>query len=196
MSTSSYLPDDVKNNSSAMIFVDGENLSIRYNELLNGKSPKNHISFEKDIYIWSSQINRIRYNRYCSFIRKYYYSSVQGDEDKVNEVKDKLKAIGIQSPIIFKKQKGKRSKRVDITLAVDMLKHAYNKNMDIAILVAGDEDYIPLVKAVKDAGCIVCLWFFEDCPGLSKKLKMEVDYFFDISWFLFKTEDEICEYYS
>ena len=46
-----------------------------------------------------------------------------------------------------------------------MLTHAFRKNYDMAILVAGDEDYIPLVKAVMSEGRKVVLWFVED--GLS-----------------------------
>jgi uncharacterized LabA/DUF88 family protein len=42
-----------------------------------------------------------------------------------------------------------------------MLTHAHKGNYDIAILIAGDDDYGPLVKAVKDTGCRVVLWFFK-----------------------------------
>jgi uncharacterized LabA/DUF88 family protein len=47
----------------------------------------------------------------------------------------------------------------------------------MAILVAGDEDYIPLVKAVMSEGRRVVLWFVED--GLSPKLVNAVDHYFD-----------------
>ena len=76
-----------------------------------------------------------------------------------------------------------------------MLSHAHKGNYDIAILVAGDDDYVPLVRAVKAEGCRVVLWFFEkEGEGLSRNLKMESDWFFDISWFLLKDENLIQKY--
>jgi len=50
---------------------------------------------------------------------------------------------------MFYRSRNRRSKRVDSTLATDMRTHAHRKNYDIAVLVAGDEDYVPLVEAVK-----------------------------------------------
>jgi len=44
--------------------------------------------------------------------------------------------------------------------------------------VAGDEDYVPLVNAVKNAGRRVFVWFVGD--GLSPALKRAADYYFDI----------------
>ncbi len=64
-----------------------------------------------------------------------------------------------------------------------MLTHAFRKNYDIVILVAGDEDYIPLVKAVKSEGRRVVLWLVED--GLSSKLVNAVDHYFDLGKVLF-----------
>ena len=82
-------------------------------------------------------------------LRKYYYTSIKGDEKKIVDCIDELKAHGIEAPRVFKKTKSRGSKRVDISLATDMLSHAFRKNYDIAVLVAGDEDYVPLVKAVQ-----------------------------------------------
>lgn len=45
-----------------------------------------------------------------------------------------------------------RVKGVDVQLAVDMVKFASNNNYDTAILVAGDEDFVYAVEAVKDSG--------------------------------------------
>ena len=91
---------------------------------------------------------------------------------------DELKKLGIEAPRVFRKDKTRGSKRVDVSLSVDMLSHAQRKNIDLAILVAGDEDYIPLVDAVVREGCRVVLWFLSD--GLSPKLRRRVDYFFDV----------------
>jgi len=49
----------------------------------------------------------------------------------------------------------RRQKEVDVQLAVDMLSHSYNKNMDIASLLAGDRDFRPVVEAVVNQGTVV-----------------------------------------
>ena len=43
-------------------------------------------------------------------------------------------------------------KGVDILLAVDMLKYAYDDTYDTAILVSGDGDFAAAINAVKDRG--------------------------------------------
>lgn len=194
MTSSHYLPDSLKNHVRAMVFVDGENLAIRYKELLGQKATEDHVKYNRDIYVWSNFANIYNHVN-CEVIRRYYYTVVQGDESKKEDIELELKNIGIETPRVFKKAKGRSSKRVDITLATDMLAQAHRDNYDIAILVAGDEDYVPLVKAIKDEGKRVVLWFFEESKGLSNHLKMEADYFFDISWFLLKSKSDLHRYY-
>lgn len=55
------------------------------------------------------------------------------------------------------------------------------RNNDL-ILVAGDEDYIPLVEAVKDEGCQVIQWLIDS--GNNRKLTRCVDYFFYRHFFI------------
>ena len=94
---------------------------------------------------------------------------------------------GIETPRVFKKIKGSRTKRVDISLATDMLCHAARKNYEVAVLIAGDEDYVPLVEAVKAEGHRMLLWFLED--GLSPVLRRSADYYQNIGKILFSSED-------
>ena len=56
-------------------------------------------------------------------------------------------------------QKRKLGKKVyysvkgdDIHIAVDMLKYAYNNAYDTCVLVSGDGDFVPAVKAVQESG--------------------------------------------
>lgn len=51
----------------------------------------------------------------------------------------------------------RRQKGVDIALAVEALTHAFRRNMEHAILVTGDADFTPLVRALVDAGTYVTL---------------------------------------
>jgi uncharacterized LabA/DUF88 family protein len=115
--------------------------------------------------------------------RKYYYTSLVGDSSAIVDATDKLKELGIEAPRVFKKTKGKGSKRVDISLATDMLVHASRRNINVAVLIAGDEDYVPLVEAVQFEGCRVLVWFIPD--GISPALKRAADAYADISSLLF-----------
>lgn len=195
MSLSHYLPDNIISHAKVMMFVDGENLAIRYKSLLKENQVESHVSYLPDIFVWSSYAN-IHHHSRCEVVRKYYYTAMRGDSKKIDEVITKLKEVGIETPRVFKRQAHRKSKQVDIALATDMLTHAYRRNYDIAILVAGDADYVPLVRAIKEAGRRVVLWFFEEGKGLSKELKQESDYFFDISYFLFKSQEELFRYYN
>lgn len=176
-----YIPE-YEHINKAMVFVDGENLSIRYKEELGTNSPSAHIIYQPDVYVWSNTFNRV-YEDSHILIRTHYYTSVTGDDDKVNEVIDILKSNRINSPRVFKKLKGFRSKKVDISLATEMLAHAHRNNYELAILIAGDADYIPLVEAVRDEGKNVVLWFLES--GLSKELQRTVDHYININKLLF-----------
>jgi len=86
------------------------------------------------------------------------------------------------TPHVFQKKKGKRTKRVDITIATDILAAAYRNAFDTLILVAGDEDYVPLIQEVKRLGKTVGLWFFGggEAGGLSEHLRLASDHFIPI----------------
>jgi uncharacterized LabA/DUF88 family protein len=175
----------VLKNARAMIFVDGENLAIRYGSLLKaqGKPPAEHVWHIPSVAVWSPVLspNMTSFSG-TRVLRKHYYTSVQGDGPAVQEVADKLKAQHFEAPRVFKKSKTKGSKRVDISLATDMLLHAYRKHCDIAVLVAGDEDYVPLVQAVKSEGARVHIWFLSG--GLSPSLQHEADHFVNLDAYL------------
>ena len=163
---------------TVMVFVDGENLAIRWQQLLGDKEPPSHVVCEKDVFVWSKYLN-MRHHVGCNITRKHYYTSATGDSDNRDRIFDVLKSLEIEAPSVFPRTKNKGSKRVDITLSVDMLTHGFYKNYDAAVLVAGDEDYVPLVQAVKNVGRRVFLWFVES--GLSPALKRSADYYFDMA---------------
>ena len=69
---------------------------------------------------------------------------------------------------------------MDIALTKDMLSHAFLGNYGVAVLVAGDGDYVPLIGEVKRLGKRVHLVFFEG-EGLNPKLKLASDEFLDVT---------------
>lgn len=95
------LPQYVRTTSRIMVFVDGENFAIRYKRILEDKPIPNHVKFQPNVYVWSSQLDNLLLH--YEVIRKYYYTSVQGDALKIESVIDKLKDVGIEVPRVFKK---------------------------------------------------------------------------------------------
>jgi hypothetical protein len=168
----------------AMIFVDGENLAIRYGSALKsvGLVGRPKVFCEPDVFVWSQDLIDEVSRGPTPVMRKYYYTSVQGDVSKIEDIATALKALGFETPRVFKRGKTRGSKQVDISLATDMLVHATRKHYDVAVLVAGDEDYIPLVRAVQFEGARVHIWFVSD--GLSPKLRHVADHFVDLDEFL------------
>ncbi len=176
-----------------MMFIDGENLAIRYGQLLKDQQPQSHVLFERDKFVWTKHANLTNNQVVYPVKRKYYYTSAIGDDLYLIDLEKRLRTVGIEVPRVFKKEKAKGSKRVDISLAVDMLTHAHRSNYDLAILVAGDEDYVPLVQTVMSEGKTVVLWFLSS--GLSPALERQAEYFFDIGEFLFHDEEYITRTY-
>jgi uncharacterized LabA/DUF88 family protein len=166
----------------AMIFVDGENLAIRYQCALSGRAARPEVQHEPDVFVWSPALHPQATSGTPDVIRKYYYTAVKGDDDRIAKIEDDLKTLGFETPRVFKKQKDRGSKQVDISLATDMLVHATRKHYDVAVLVAGDEDYIPLVRAVQFEGARVHIWFVSN--GLSPRLRRVADHFVDLNEFL------------
>lgn len=81
------------------------------------------------------------------------------------------------------KDKFIEEKGVDVALAIDMLR--LKDNYDIALIVSGDQDYVPAVKAVKDKGITVANISFEKAdgkllPGGARRLNVETDFSLNI----------------
>jgi len=177
-----FLPQSTRIDARVMMFIDGENLAMRYKAQLGEQQPVSHVQYISDVMVWSEYATRIRGPQ--DFIRRHYYTAACQDDDYRKNIETKLKNIGIEAPSVFPRTRNRSSKRVDITLATDMLTHAHRKNYDIAVLVTGDEDYVPLVEAVKGEGCRVVLWALSS--GLSPALKKAADHYWDIGELLFQ----------
>ena len=136
-----------------MVFVDGSNL-------LRATATKIQADISSDkpsvdaislcVTIINSLVNRIKKEASfydCKLIRRYWFGSVQGNEEYELNLRRDLRVNKLE-PVIFRKRKGKE-KRVDIAIAREMLINAFNGNYDLALLVAGDEDYVDLVNDLK-----------------------------------------------
>ncbi len=172
-----------------MMFVDGENLTFRAKALAAKRDVelKEGRFYSPDVFVWIPGFNATSYvpgitlSIQAEATRSYYYTSIWGDYPELSSVREKLWSLGFQ-PEVFKKEgrREEKAKGVDIMLTKDVLSHAFMDNYDIAVLVAGDGDYVPLVNEVKRLGKQVCVAFFGPEFGLNSELKLASDSFANI----------------
>ena len=67
----------------------------------------------------------------------------------------------------------------DILLAIDGIELSSNSKIDTIILITGDDDYVPVVRKIKDNATKLVLGYFEDNVG--KNLLKEADKRIDIT---------------
>ncbi len=182
-----------------MLFVDGENLTIRAQAFAsaNNISLKSGPSFMRNVFVWlpgfqagfaMTNTDGAPLQVQRSAIRSFYYTSLTGDEEKLNSVRYSLHELGFHAEVLKRKVKGQSAKGVDIALARDLLSHAFHDNYDVAVLVAGDGDFVPLVEEVKRLGKVVYVAFFVGADfGLSPELDLASDRLFAINDSFLKT---------
>jgi uncharacterized LabA/DUF88 family protein len=179
-----------------MLFIDGENLVMRYQDMIDhGYCPLpvgNGLNYyKKDIYLWSSNMPFPSISpkfMNIDIIRAYYYTSLQGDENKQKQIDEEIRGFNIGGlsnfslshtlfPVTFrKKRQGSKAKGVDIRLTIDMLSHSFDNNVDIVCFFSGDGDFEPVLQEVLDHGKQIFLYSFSS--GFNPNLKKVCDEFF------------------
>jgi hypothetical protein len=170
-----------------MMFVDGENFTVRGQAVAKreGIVFDEGPFFKRDVYLWFPQVKaRVCLTRAPQAIpmqsvgvRSHYYTSTKGSDDVIEKVRSDLRDLEFD-PTVFKRpgDPKRKSKGVDISLSTDMLSNAFMNNYDVAVLAAGDADYLPLVNQVKRLGKVVYVTFYEEPDGgLSKELRLASD---------------------
>ena len=136
-----------------MIFIDGEYLSKGFERIYK----HNEINFP-GLYVLLKNL-AVEERRRPEVIRAYYYNAIVDPEeyfDKYKEQKEYYSKIEehavyeVKLARLKKTKRGRKQKGVDVMLAVDMITKAFMNHYDIAILLAGDDDFLDLIKAVKD----------------------------------------------
>lgn len=173
-----------------MVFVDGENIVMRYQALLaEGRKPKKGVTHIKDVFVWSDSI----FDWSVFDLRRVsYYSTVVGDDKKIEELgyhiggtvygysheldSDVPKAFTQIIPHLFKKEKQSRKTRmIDIQIVIDIMRHALSNSIDAIYIISGDGDYLPLIDEVMRHGKQVYVSAFDS--GLNYKITSRVDQF-------------------
>jgi uncharacterized LabA/DUF88 family protein len=173
-----------------MMFVDGENFAIRGQTFVaesGANLPKR--LFKPGVFLWVPGLvpeimslylldSDVRFPRKAE--RSFYYTSVVADDRGVLAVRLTLRRNGF-TPMVFKKiRKDQKAKGVDIALTKDMLMEAVRDHYDIAVLLAGDGDYVPVVDEIQRLGkqVIVAFW---DGDWVSEELRWRADHFVDLT---------------
>jgi len=179
----------------AILFVDGENLTFRYQEgLSSGQTPHSDVQHETDCFVWHPGMTT-----WSNFdlVRVCYYTSVVGDDSKVTGLKRRMSTItyrcrpeinseltGQVVPIVFKKSaKNQKTRNVDIQIVIDIMRFALSDAIDLVYLASGDGDYLPLVSEVMRHGKQVYVAAFSS--GLNAELTHSVDEFFNLDGVFF-----------
>jgi uncharacterized LabA/DUF88 family protein len=68
---------------------------------------------------------------------------------------------GIESKYLPTSQSGKGEKGSDVALAIDAMQIGLEGKIDVAVLVTGDGDFVPLVRALMKQGIRVMAAYFE-----------------------------------
>ena len=114
------------------------------------------------------------------FLDRVNYYDARPDEDvAASLIEDYWKKIELlpDTEIGFGAVRGRprRQKRVDGLIAVDMLEGAFNNLYQVALLVAADADFVPIVQAVRRRGVLVAVAASD--VGLSDELMRAADRF-------------------
>lgn len=163
-----------------MIFIDGGYFREGFERIYKHQN----INFAGLLVLLKKLAIEVR--RRPEVIRAYYYDAtvdpIENPEEfkKQNEYFSKIQEYGVYEVKLARiKKGGKKGEKVkqkgaDVLLAVDMITKALMDHYDIAILLTGDDDFLDLVKAVKDlTDKRVYGAFFPD--HISDKLRISFD---------------------
>lgn len=136
-----------------MIFIDGGYLREGLKRLFG----HDRIDFSSLLSIFKSLAAEERIHP--EIIRVFYYDAIvdplddQAEHKKQQEYFSNIRKCPqyeVKLGRLIKTKDNYRQKGVDILISLDMITKAYMNHYDIAILIGGDDDFVDLVRAVKD----------------------------------------------
>jgi uncharacterized LabA/DUF88 family protein len=114
------------------------------------------------------------YNHYCVVYGAWFqgmYGASQADEKQLRTDRNlyhDLMHAGIDPKFFPMPQSGSGEKGADVALAIDAMQVGMEGKIDIAVLVTGDADFVPLVRALMKQGIRVMAVYFEYQHGEQK----------------------------
>ena len=150
----------------AAVFIDGGYFDV----ILIEKFDWARINYER-----LSNLLCGEYERWSTF---YYHCTPWQDDPPTDEQRRKLSQMQkfltalkrsprfeIRLGKLVMRSDGPHQKGVDIQIAIDMVKLAASDRIDKAILISGDSDLVPAVRAVQDLNVLVELVYHPDAIG-------------------------------
>jgi uncharacterized LabA/DUF88 family protein len=172
-----------------MMFVDGENLVARFQAMKeSGHQPLNASTHISDVFVWHPDMMHGIHTP--DLIRIGWYTSVIGDDARVEEVKTQIAGVGYAVttrnscqigagrlvPRVFKRNRNSpKSRAVDINITIDVMTHVTGRAVDEVIIVSGDGDFVALIREVMRYGVTTHVMALSS--GLSPSLTTEPDQF-------------------
>ena len=175
-----------------MTFIDGENLTIRYQNMREDEENKLNPSVihQRNVLAYHPHLADTL-SHGSNLLRVNYYTSLSGDDVAQTELRGIITGLkwktktseGHVVPRVFHKPKqSERSRHVDIAITMDILRHCYLGHVDAIWLVSGDKDYLPLIREVMSMGKRVFVAALSS--GLAPELPLTADRFFNLDeWF-------------
>lgn len=152
-----------------MIFIDYLNFQIQLNKLYNNKSPnldfvklpqrlnsfvesgilmKTYLFHPKpDDFLKQDRSIKSTYDWINGTLKKFDYFEVIEGEYIARRIDDSVEMVINDHKTYYKVEKG-----TDINVATQMLTKAFNNSYDVAILLSGDSDYVPVLKQLNNLG--------------------------------------------
>lgn len=193
------------NIDNALIFVDGENLVLRYQEmLLGGRKPDPGNIHIPDSFIWNQ---RVLDDHMWNLKRVSYYTSAVGDDVHVRAIRERIAATtftcrtgviagfgtnfttrtGQIVPFVRKKSNRSRKESIcDIAITVDVMRACYRDHARIIWVFSGDGDFISLFNEVVHNGKSAYASAFSS--GLNEEIRYAVDEFLLLDKYFFQEE--------
>ncbi len=140
----------------------------------------------REIQSWGS----VRASQMSMALTRMIYYDARPDDD--SDVDEQLKEywdvvellndteLGFGSMRGGTKRRPPRQKGVDTLIAVDMLVGAFTKLFSVAVLIAGDADFVPVISEVKRRGVMVVVGANASSEGCSLTLTRQFGSFYSI----------------
>lgn len=187
-----------------LIFVDGENLVFRYEEMLNaGHIPRPDNIYIPGCFIWNQSVLN---DHLWRIKRLSYYTSVVGDDNRVTLVRKEISATqfvcttnntreivstatGQIIPFVRKKSSRSRKESIyDIAIAVDVMRACYRDHAETVWIFSGDGDFVQLLEEVVHSGKRAYVSAFSS--GFNEELRYVVDEFLPLEKYFFLSPEE------
>lgn len=151
----------------AMVFVDLRNV-------LRSVDVEDATNFRLDLCQLAKQLAEPR-----EIVGAYVFDTKAPEGDDRNRpLHDKLRACGFRLVARDFDANLKEQKEVDVAMACEILSHALKDHYDVAIIVSGDRDFIPVIEHVQAAGKKVEVASF--AGSASNQMRKAGDVFHDL----------------